>query len=397
MPSTRSSPPEADTKESEDLVVKAAVEATEAMLNETSTAAATAKDNKEDEQAAIATAAASTKTDSQEQQQELEKYNTLFYSQIQSHYNTENVFAGVLLEFLKFTAATELHAQVFDLICASKQEQLKGVVTVDTWERVQKYVDSLHQKKESTDADGPAMFTVDDLSKLQTPTWILTEHGFGTPSATLTDGASTKKKTASSSKTTATASGKRKRLTPSNARLPPKQSRQYLDSEPTENDVKFGRGGGTNNHKGNILYLLHKLKLQVPYSLIATQKGKTAISQQLVNWVHDTQHGRFVAREDDDPRWFIVDDTVARRKASQTLREDKTPRDQELKRKTLLRKLADLGAAPPVVATDGDAVPEPKKTRQMSLQEQKAGQTLLELNASAAAAAAGTSNNTATV
>ena len=104
--------------------------------------------------------------------------------------------------------------------------------------------------------------------------------------------------------------------------------------------VLFGRGGGTNNHKGNILYLLQKLKLQVPYTLIATQKGKTALSQQLVDYVH-AQGGRFVAREDTD-RWFEVDDATARRKASQTLREDKTPRDQESKRKTLWRKWADL-------------------------------------------------------
>ena len=185
--------------------------------------------------------------------------------------------------------------------------------------------------------------------------------------------------------------------------------------------VLFGRGGGTNNHRGNILYLLHKLKLQVPYTLVATQKGKKALSQQLVNYVH-ARGGRFVAREDDD-RWFEVDDATARRKASQTLREDKTPRDQESKRKTLWRKWADLehqlqqpeqqqqqqhmsedtetdnsnsikiaenisgsgSLAPKDIAvlegSTSDKDVEASATHPLSLQEQKAGETLLELNA----------------
>lgn len=199
--------------------------------------------------------------------------------------------------------------------------------------------------------------------------------------------------------------------------------------------VLFGRGGGTNNHKGNILYLLHKLKLQVPYTLVATQKGKKALSQQLVDDVH-ARGGRFVAREDDD-RWFEVDDATARRKASQTLREDKTPRDQESKRKTLWRKWADLehqqqqqdlpeqqqqqqqhtsedtetdnsnsikiaenmsgsaslvpnDIAVPEVSTSDEKNAEASASHPLSLQEQKAGETLLELNAA-------TNNTTAIV
>ena len=200
--------------------------------------------------------------------------------------------------------------------------------------------------------------------------------------------------------------------------------------------VLFGRGGGTNNHKGNILYLLQKLKLQVPYTLIATQKGKTALSQQLVDYVH-AQGGRFVAREDTD-RWFEVDDATARRKASQTLREDKTPRDQESKRKTLWRKWADLehqqkqqqqnlqvpqqppqtntedtetdnsnnvktiennsgtaslvpkDIAVPKVVTSEKVTDAATAAHPLSLQEQKAGETLLELNAA-------TNNTTANV
>ena len=157
------------------------------------------------------------------------------------------------------------------------------------------------------------------------------------------------------------------------------------------------------------MYLLQKLKLQVPYTLVATQKGKTALSQRLVDMVH-TQGGRFVARDShNDDRWFEVDDATARRKASQTLREDKTPRDQESKRKTLLRKLADMkqqeqpqlqhanesedrvennyglasivGAEVAPLELAAGTSDDGPAARPLSLQEQKAGETLLELNA----------------
>lgn len=155
---------------------------------------------------------------------------------------------------------------------------------------------------------------------------------------------------------------------------------------------------------------------------MATQKGKTALSQQLVDYVH-AQGGRFVAREDTD-HWFEVDDATARRKASQTLREDKTPRDQESKRKTLWRKWADLEPLLPQLeqqrqphtAADTETdnnngvkiaetisgtavlekdivlptnvptsvhIAESSAAHPLSLQEQKAGETLLELNNSA--------------
>jgi hypothetical protein len=122
------------------------------------------------------------------------------------------------------------------------------------------------------------------------------------------------------------------------------------------------------------LYLLEKLKLQPGYSLIATQRGKKTISQQLVNRVH-AWGGRFVAKDDKSSnRWYVVDDGEARRKASQTLREDKGPFEQNGKRIALTRKLNELDAI--------QATKKKKKPKsQLSLQEQKASETLLELNA----------------
>lgn len=148
---------------------------------------------------------------------------------------------------------------------------------------------------------------------------------------------------------------------------------QYLSGEPLESDVKYGRGGGTNNHKGNIMYLLDKLKLQAGYTLLATQKGKKVISQELVDIVHK-RGGRFVAREEDTGRWYIVDDTIARKKASQTLREDKTPEEQETKRNTLLIKIDEI-------AYDSKTQKWQPVAPPLSAQEQKASQTLLEFNA----------------
>lgn len=127
-----------------------------------------------------------------------------------------------------------------------------------------------------------------------------------------------------------------------------------------------------------------------------------------------------MAREDTD-RWFEVDDATACRKACQTLRENKTPRDQKFKRKMLWRKWVDLeqqqqpeheqhqdssedsetdnihrikigeningsasfvlkGIAVPKVSTS-DKDPEASAAHPLSSQEQKAGKTLLELTA----------------
>lgn len=131
------------------------------------------------------------------------------------------------------------------------------------------------------------------------------------------------------------------------------------------------------NHKGNILYLLKKLSMQPAYALLATSRGKTIISMQLVNAVKQWG-GRFVAKADDG-RWFEVDMATARRKASQTLREDKTPLEQEQKRALLRRKLFETEGG-------GDrSVGEHKRQRKTSLLEKAAGETLLQLQSPGAA------------
>jgi hypothetical protein len=99
----------------------------------------------------------------------------------------------------------------------------------------------------------------------------------------------------------------------------------------TDVDVLLGRGGLVNIHPGNQAYLRRKERLQNRY-LTATKDEKTEISQELVDWIHACG-GRFLQRSDHDKTcWHEVDNTRARKKASQTLREVNTPETRAYKR-----------------------------------------------------------------
>jgi hypothetical protein len=115
--------------------------------------------------------------------------------------------------------------------------------------------------------------------------------------------------------------------------------------EISENDVLLGRGGRTNHHVGNKYYLECKAQLQEQY-LRADKDEKTSLSQQLVQMIHD-RNGRFLKLADpellekahrdaatygDCLLWYEVSLAVARRKASQTLRELNTPELRAAKR-----------------------------------------------------------------
>merc|ERR1711959_37680 len=103
--------------------------------------------------------------------------------------------------------------------------------------------------------------------------------------------------------------------------------------EKNDLDVLMGRGSRTNYHPGNIRYLKETKRIQPRY-LKASKVSKTAISQELVDAVH-AWGGRFL-QIDDDPRqkklWYEVPRIVARKKASQKLRELNTPEARAKKR-----------------------------------------------------------------
>lgn len=99
---------------------------------------------------------------------------------------------------------------------------------------------------------------------------------------------------------------------------------------PTDADVLMGRGGRTNHHPGNKRYLEEKAKIQERY-LAATKNDKTAISQELVDRMHDLG-ARFLELEKLTDQWYQVDEVRARKKCSQTLRELNTPEERATKR-----------------------------------------------------------------
>jgi hypothetical protein len=105
---------------------------------------------------------------------------------------------------------------------------------------------------------------------------------------------------------------------------------EFVPTTPTERDVLLGRGGRTNNHAGNKRYLEAKERIQERY-MAASKQGKTVISQDLVNVVH-AWGGRFLKMDTTTEQWYEADEIVARKKASQSLREINTPEERLAKR-----------------------------------------------------------------
>ena len=95
---------------------------------------------------------------------------------------------------------------------------------------------------------------------------------------------------------------------------------EKLPCNPTALDVLLGRGGSTNTHPGNIRYREEVEKIRNWYSSCTTKTEKKEISQLLVEYVHD-YGGRFLVKDDLTQQWVIADSNVARKKASQALRD----------------------------------------------------------------------------
>uniref|UniRef100_A0A7S1URE3 DUF6824 domain-containing protein n=1 Tax=Grammatophora oceanica TaxID=210454 RepID=A0A7S1URE3_9STRA len=108
----------------------------------------------------------------------------------------------------------------------------------------------------------------------------------------------------------------------------PEPPKDYIvGHQPTENDVLLGRGGRSNHWAGNKRYRKEVHNLQHWYKSSAKNE-KTDLSQCLVNYVHQ-YGGRFLKLDESCQRWYVVPNLVARRKASQALREHMTPEERE--------------------------------------------------------------------
>ena len=115
--------------------------------------------------------------------------------------------------------------------------------------------------------------------------------------------------------------------------------------KPGPNDVLLGRGGGTNNHEGNVSFRALVAEHKIRY-LDATKVDKPKVAREVVKlWRAMEPPGRFLARvsgtgpittRNEDALWYDVGDKKAREKASQCLRErtaDVIPYVQTLNRK----------------------------------------------------------------
>ena len=124
----------------------------------------------------------------------------------------------------------------------------------------------------------------------------------------------------------AAAKPKKKRIYKSRKVIP--DTKEYVDY--TDNDVLLGRGGLSNKHPGNRRYRQEIEDAKAVYRS-ASKDEKTQWAELLVASVR-RYGGRFLEKDKDNGRWYIVPDIVARRKAGQALREDNTPESRKDKR-----------------------------------------------------------------
>mmetsp|Transcript_27744 Transcript_27744/g.41983 ORF Transcript_27744/g.41983 Transcript_27744/m.41983 type:complete len:312 (-) Transcript_27744:388-1323(-) len=91
--------------------------------------------------------------------------------------------------------------------------------------------------------------------------------------------------------------------------------------KPHENDILMGRGGKNNQHIGNEK-LRGLARVQSENYRVASKKGKSSISRELVKQVRSMKPpGRFLKKDSETGVWEDVGDDIAREKTSQVLRD----------------------------------------------------------------------------
>lgn len=105
----------------------------------------------------------------------------------------------------------------------------------------------------------------------------------------------------------------------SGARSP--TGRVYVD-EIREWDVLCGRGGRSNHHGGNKRYRHVISEMKMMYRTTEAKAVKTDLSRAIVEHVCN-YGGRFIKRDEESGRYFVLTKAEARKKTSQALRETK--------------------------------------------------------------------------
>jgi hypothetical protein len=91
--------------------------------------------------------------------------------------------------------------------------------------------------------------------------------------------------------------------------------------EPHENDVLYGRGGGTNHHPGNKIYRKTVEDKKLDY-VNSKRLDKPLVALEIIReWRAQSPPGRFLKLDEKTGLWHDVGDKKAREKTSQALRE----------------------------------------------------------------------------
>jgi hypothetical protein len=91
--------------------------------------------------------------------------------------------------------------------------------------------------------------------------------------------------------------------------------------EPHDNDIMYGRGGGTNHHPGNKRYrqMVEDRKLEY---VTSKRLDKPLVALEIIRiWRGQLPPGRFLKLDEKTGLWLDVGDKKAREKTSQALRE----------------------------------------------------------------------------
>lgn len=97
------------------------------------------------------------------------------------------------------------------------------------------------------------------------------------------------------------------------------------------NDVLCGRGGGTNQHYGNIVFR-NLVDTHREQYLRSKKNDKPFISRSIVKTIRD-RNGRFLKKDEASGLYFEIGDSEAREKTSQALRQRAPERKRELEEK----------------------------------------------------------------
>jgi hypothetical protein len=91
--------------------------------------------------------------------------------------------------------------------------------------------------------------------------------------------------------------------------------------EPHDNDVMYGRGGGTNHHPGNKIYRKYVEDRKLDY-VNSKRLDKPLVALDIIRtWRAQIPPGRFLKMDEKTGLWNDVGDKKAREKTSQALRE----------------------------------------------------------------------------